>query len=569
MKKFLALSAIAMAAAAPAAYAQPPAGGGGGGGGNQAPYTWRQDQLDPSPVGAPTDPVDTNLWIGDYRNATPRTAYGALVFRDILTGLNGADRLAPPRRGAVLETMKNISQVSLAPGATASGRGPAGDRQVYYVAGGTGAITANGKTHQLKEGSGFTLTPDFDFTLTNNGRTPLTMYVRAELLPGDYKPSPDIVVVDRFNNDRRVGAHWAHICNGGPSGMNLCTIAPRTIPQQHSHPNEEVWLAVKGESILSLGKDTRKMIPGQAYRIPPTGLVAHSNINLNEEPIQLIYMGIAARPSNPPQPPSGRDFARLDGSPFKINGEVDVDMYTGAWRDSFPRIVHGNLYFRDMLTALQGPDVLNPTRKGAVLTSADAVSHVMLEPNSWAHKIDGELKGLQQTFIVNSGTGYITQGDKRFELSKDKAFVITPGMDFRMTATGPRYLTFYVVTEKVPAGVTPSTTLNVVDHSKAAQTTSRWYNKERSLATKADGMVQFPSIDQVELAPMKIAQSRSAAKDVEEIWIATEGSGDMLFGKFLRRFPEGTAIRVPPTGISAQGNFNFTTGTTKYLHLIK
>ena len=43
----------------------------------------------------------------------------------------------------------------------------------------------------------------------------------------------------------------------------------------------------------------------------------------------------------------------------------------------------------------------------------------------------------------------------------------------------------------------------------------------------------------------------------------------MIFGKFLRRFPEGTALRVPPTGISAQGNFNFTTGTTKYLHLIK
>ena len=45
--------------------------------------------------------------------------------------------------------------------------------------------------------------------------------------------------------------------------------------------------------------------------------------------------------------------------------------------------------------------------------------------------------------------------------------------------------------------------------------------------------------------------------------------GDMLFGKYLRRFPAGTAIRVPPTGISAQGNFNFTDKPTKYLHLIR
>lgn len=564
MKTILTTTALALCLATTAAHAQPPGGRGG-----QPQQPFREDALDPSPVGAPTDPVDINLWIGDYRNSKPRPQYGALQVRDILTDLNGADRLHPARRGAVLETMHRVSQASLAPGASASGRAPKGDREVYYVAGGAGEIVVNGKAHALKEGTGFTLTPDFDFRFTNTGKAPLTLYVRAELLPGDFKAANDIVVVDRFDNDRRVGAHWAHICNGGPNGMNLCTIAPRTIPQQHSHPNEEVWLAVKGESILSLGKDTRKMIPGQAYRIPPTGLVAHSNINLGEEPIQLIYMGIAARPSNPPQPPSGRDFARLDNSPFKLNGEVDVDMYSGAWRDAFPRIVHGNLYFRDMLTALQGPDPLHPTRKGAVLTNADAVSYAMLEPNASAHRIDGELKGVQETFIVHSGAGYIVQGDRRFELSKDKAFVITPGMDFKMTATGAKYLTFYVVTEKLPAGADPSPALNVVDNGKAATTTTDWHNKARPLIARKDGLAQFPSIDQVELKPMAIARSHSAAKDVEEIWIATDNDVDMLFGKQLRRLPAGTAYKIPPTGITAAGNFNFTDKPARFLKLVK
>jgi mannose-6-phosphate isomerase-like protein (cupin superfamily) len=564
MKAILMTSALALCLAATAALAQPPGGRGG-----QPQQQFREDALDPSPVGAATDPVDINLWIGNYRNAKPRPQYGALQVRDILTDLNGADRLHPAKRGAVLETMHRVSQASLAPGASASGRAPQGDREVYYVAEGTGEITVNGKAHALKAGVGFTLTPDFDFKLINTGKTPLTLYVRAELLPGDFKAANDIVVVDRFDNDRRVGAHWAHICNGGPNGMNLCTIAPRTIPQQHSHPNEEVWLAVKGESILSLGKDTRRMIPGQAYRIPPTGLVAHSNINLGEEPIQLIYMGVAARPSNPPQPPSGRDFARLDNSPFKLNGEVDVDMFSGAWRDAFPRIVHGNLYFRDMLTALQGVDAQHPTRKGAVLTSADAVSYAMLEPNASAHRIDGELKGVQETFIVNSGTGYITQGGKRFELSKDKAFVITPGMDFKMTATGSKYLTFYVVTETLPQGANPGTTLNVVDNGKAATITTDWHNKERPLITRKDGLAQFPTINQVELKPMAIARSHSAAKDVEEIWIATDNDVDMLFGKQLRRLPAGTAYKIPPTGITAAGNFNFTDKPAHFLKLVK
>jgi hypothetical protein len=52
-----------------------------------------------------------------------------------------------------------------------------------------------------------------------------------------------------------------------------------------------------------------------------------------------------------------------------------------------------------MLTSLQGPDSLHPARKGAVLVSAEAVSYAMLEPGSTAHKIDGELKGIQETFV--------------------------------------------------------------------------------------------------------------------------------------------------------------------------
>ena len=47
-----------------------------------------------------------------------------------------------------------------------------------------------------------------------------------------------------------------------------------------------------------------------------------------------------------------------------------------------------------------------------MLTNAQAVSYAMLEPGSTAHKIDGELKGIQETFVVNSGTGIIAAGAK-------------------------------------------------------------------------------------------------------------------------------------------------------------
>ena len=74
--------------------------------------------------------------------------------------------------------------------------------------------------------------------------------------------------------------------------------------------------------------------------------------------------------------------------------------------------------------------------------------------------------------MVNSGTGVITSGSKKVEVAKDMAFIITPGLDFRLTATGDRYMTFYVVSEKIPQGFTPNTTLQVVDNRSKAQVTN-------------------------------------------------------------------------------------------------
>ncbi len=570
MKRILVLTTIAVCFAATISLAQQAPRGG------QPQPSGREDALDPTPVDPAVDP-NVDMFIGDWRNARPRTVYGKLVFRDILTRLDAPDPVRPTRKGAVLTAITAISQATLAPGATASGRSQQGERQIFFATAGAGTITVNGKSYDVRDGIGFTLTPDFDFRLSSSGKEPLAFYVRTEPLPDGYTPNADLVVANRFDNDRRVGAHWVHICNGGPNGMNLCTIAPHTMPQPHSHPMEEVWIMVKGETILSLGKNLRHMIAGQAYKIPPTGVTAHSNLNMGEEPVEMIYMGPASRDTPPaarataapPAPNVPRDYARLDNSPINRATEQDVDMFMGNWRDAFPRIVHGNLYFRDMLTALQGPDSLHPTRKGAVLTNAEAVSYAMLEPGASAHRIDGELKGVQQTFVVNSGTGVITSGTKKVELSKDMAFIIAPGLDFKLTATGDRYMTFYVVSEKIPDGAAPRATLEVVDNRGKAQVTNAWFNKERPMITREDGLTQYGALTAVELPTMAMSRPYSAAQGVEEIWIATEGDIDMLFGKGLRKLPAGTAYRVPSTGITAHANINVSGKPARFLHLVK
>ena len=387
------------------------------------------------------------MFVNDWRNSKPRTMYGGVVFRDILTRLEGPDPLHPTRKGAVLVNITAISRAELAPGARASGRAAAGERQVFFSMGGPGTIVVNAKSHEVRKGTGFTLTPDTAFTLTNTGKAPLIFYVRTEPLPANYVASADLVVVNSLDNDRRVGAHWAHINSGGPAGMTLIGIAPRTMPQPHSHPAEECWLMVEGETVLSLGKQIRRMTAGQAYKIPPTGITAHSNLNLGEEPVEMIFMGPAGggrggpggagAPGAPGGAPAqggpaapGRDFSRLDNGPYNRATEQDIDMFMGDWRNAFPRIMHGNFYFRDMLTALQGSDELRPARRGAVLTNAEAVSYVQLEPGATAHRVEGELKNMQQTFVVNSGTGVITSGRPRSSWSRTWRSSSPPGWTF-------------------------------------------------------------------------------------------------------------------------------------------
>ena len=571
MKKNITLSLVAICLAGSVCYAQR-----GARGDQPQAATSREDALDPTPINPAVDP-NIDLFINDWRNSQPRTIYGKLEVRDILTKLQGPDPQHPAKKGAVLVNITAISYATLAPSAIASGRMQTGERIVFYTTGGTGQITVNSKSYDVHKGTGFTLTPDFDFKLTNTGQTPLTFYVRTEPVPANAAPSQDLVVVQRFENDRRVGAHWAHINNGGPNGLTLINIAPRTMPQPHSHPQEECWIMVEGESILSLGKQILRMTPGQAYKIPPTGITAHSNLNLGDDPVEMIYLGPADRGAGGPAGAggrgggggTGRDYARLENGAYNRASEQDIDMFIGNWRDSFPRMMHGNLYVRDMLTALQGSDSLHPTRKGAVLVNAEAVSYAQLEPGSSAHPIQGELKGIQQTFVVNSGTGVITSGSKKVELAKDMAFIITPGLDFRLTATGDKYMTFYVVSEKVPQGFTTKTTLEVVDNRGKAQVTNAWVNRERPLITKGDGLSQYGAVNQVELNSMTMSRPYSADQAVEEIWIATEGDIDILLGKELRKLPVGTAYRVPSTGITAHAKINVSGKTAKFIYMVK
>ena len=546
----LAIMSLASAAAAQAPTAPPP-----------RPVQGRMDALDPTPVNPATDP-DVDQFINDWRNGAPRTMYSGLVLKDIFSPLQGGDPMRPQSRGGLLREMTAISQASIAEGAAASGRMAPGTRQSFYTTGGRGKITVGGKTYDIKEGAAFALRPAHGaFRIAPEAGQTLSFYVRSDAALPDPTPNEAFAIRDRFDADRRVGIHWSHVQSGGVPGMIFITLAPNTLPHPHSHLNEEVWLMVKGETLLSIGKTLRTMKAGEAVRIPPTGMTAHSSINLSDEPVQMIVM-IASGGASP------RDYAQLDSAALDADKHPDVGMYMGGWKETLPRIMHGNIYFRDMLTALNGADALHPTRKGAVLTKATAVSYAQLEPGAYAHPVGTELNGIQQTFVVQSGTGVISGGDKRFELGKGMSFILSPGLDFKLTATGDNSLNFYVVSEKLD-GAAPRPGLTVVDNRDRPTVVNSWVNRERDLITKADGLAQYRAITSAQMEPRTMSRPYSVAPGGEEIWIATDGDVDLLLGKQLLKLPAGTAFAIPPSGLAAQAKLNLSGRPASFLYVAK
>ena len=87
-----------------------------------------------------------DMFMGDWRDSMPRHVYGSLVLRDILTR---GDNFSPPQPGAILQAANYLALGRLQPGASTRPSRLNHEQNVFYVVGGSGEITAGGKTAAL------------------------------------------------------------------------------------------------------------------------------------------------------------------------------------------------------------------------------------------------------------------------------------------------------------------------------------------------------------------------------------------------------------------------------------
>src|SRR6202140_3360062 len=222
-----------------------------------------------------------DMFIGDWRDSMPRHAYGSLVLRDILTR---GDNYSPPQPGAVLQAANFLAYARLQAGNSTTPSTLTHEQNVFYVTGGSGEITAGGKTSALHRDIAVFMPADLEFVMKNTGSDALTMYVVSEPVPDGFVPAKAMLVTDEREVPVRTpmaaspftlpgaSGHWAHVVRDLFSKTDglatigdviTVTIDPMTMGEPHPHNpgQEEIWAALEGDSLAFIGAELRVQHP--------------------------------------------------------------------------------------------------------------------------------------------------------------------------------------------------------------------------------------------------------------------------------------------------------------------
>ena len=302
--------------------------------------------------------------------------------------------------------------------------------------------------------------------------------------------------------------------------------------------------------------------------------------------LALSLLGIALASGNAQQivakPPvktpaaGGNSFAGpqdIRYEAFAEGGDHLIDRFIGSWQDSAPRVEHGSLVLRDILT---NGNNHNPPQPGAILQRANFLAYGRLQPHesTTPEKMDGQ----QEVYYIDSGEGEITAGGTTAALHKDIAVLMPEGLEFTLTNTGNDDLTLYVINEPTHQGFVPRTDMLVKDETKVPPrvpmeaspytlpgASGHWAHVVYDLFTRADGLASLGDVITVDINPMTMGEPHPHGVKQEEVWCAIDGTSLAFIGTQLRVQHPGTAYMIRPDETMTHSNINLGDKPVKFL----
>jgi len=250
-----------------------------------------------------------NRYFGDWHTSSPREAYGHLTERDVLTQ---GDPLHPSADGAVLRFVSAYKYATLAPHAATSAIRLKDQQQVYFVVSGEGKAVAGNQSVVLSTNIALLVPAELEFTLTNTGDQPLTMYEIQEPVTAGFHPNTSMLVRDENSIPfSTTDLQWSYMVKKifvASDGLATLTdvstvyLDPLTVsrPRSTESPDmEAVWTALKGTGIAFVSNKLLRQPPGRAFLEVPDGKTPHSVINPSEDS-QLKFLYFAHKPAAAP-----------------------------------------------------------------------------------------------------------------------------------------------------------------------------------------------------------------------------------------------------------------------------
>jgi mannose-6-phosphate isomerase-like protein (cupin superfamily) len=254
-----------------------------------------------------------------------------------------------------------------------------------------------------------------------------------------------------------------------------------------------------------------------------------------------------------------------------------IDLFLSDWQGSMPRVEHGSLVLRDILTR---GDNFAPPQRGAALRYTNFLAYGRLAPGAWT--TPSKLERQQEVYYILGGEGEIVAGGDTAQLRKDIAVLMPAGLDFVMKSTGNEALTMYVINEPTPGGFHPKTKMAIKDEAGAHQRTpatadpfivggasGHWAHIVRELFSPADGLATEQSVITVTVNPLTLGEPHPHRPGQEEIWAAIDGDSLAFLGTELRIQRPGMAYMLPPDATTIHSNINFGDKPVKFLYFAR
>jgi mannose-6-phosphate isomerase-like protein (cupin superfamily) len=234
-----------------------------------------------------------------------------------------------------------------------------------------------------------------------------------------------------------------------------------------------------------------------------------------------------------------------------------IDLYLGDWHTSSPRMTHGGLEERDILTR---GDTMNPAQKGAVLRFISSYAYGTLGPH--ASTKTERLEGQQEIYFVQSGQGTAHAGAQSVDLHRNIAVLIPAGLSFNLENTGDQPLTMYVINEPTPPGFRPNPDILVRDENQLPikSSSGMWAHIVKTLFVSSDGLGTLEAVLTVTLDPLTVGKPHPVPGEdtdqIEEVWTALDGTSLALVGNQLCRQTPGMAYLHIPDNKTPHTNIN-------------